>query len=492
MMRAAAFRHGFATLVLATAYPALAADQALVIGIDAYPDLALSQPLTGAKADAERFRDLLISKMGFAPESVTLLTDAQASASKIMEDVVNKLIGESGPEDRVVFYFAGLGARLASPGGTDGRDVKEVLLAHDAPALLGNIPRASLAEILDLLSERNVTVVIDASFQADARDLAGGFALSRSLRLEASEDGTGPSSDIPFGAGATERAVWNAAAPDQYAWEMSGRGVFTDAFLDGLGSGTADANGNGTITNAELLTFLRDRSETWCMANADCLSEGGALLPHFSGSLQDAALLSAAPVQDDETSRPEPQLLPISTLQSKDLNLTDTLGFVTDLFTPSNDANLHLDLSKDGPLRIGESVRFSVSAERAGTLVLLDVNPRGELAQIFPSSLAMTGTTQMKAGETLTIPNGVSSNGAPLEIRVTEPAGNGFLLGLFIEDELPSLTAILPENLLGGPVPNAGQYLYQIAQELLRLQADGSGSVATEWSATYLPYEIIP
>ena len=77
-------------------------------------------------------------------------------------------------------------------------------------------------------------------------------------------------------------------------------------------------------------------------------------------------------------------------------------------------------------------------------------------------------------------------------IRVTEPAGAGFLLGLFIEDELPRLTAVLPENLAGGPVPNAGQYLYEIAQDLLRLQADGSASSATEWSATYLPYEIIP
>ncbi|MEL6802094.1 MAG: hypothetical protein AAFO80_19680, partial [Pseudomonadota bacterium] len=66
----------------------------------------------------------------------------------------------------------------------------------------------------------------------------------------------------------------------------------------------------------------------------------------------------------------------------------------------------------------------------------------------------------------------------------------GFLLALFIEDELPNLTALLPENIKGGPIPNAGQYLYEIAQDLLRLQATPTGNSAVEWSATYLPYRI--
>ena len=465
---------------------ATAADRALVVGIDAYPGLDLAQPLTGARADAERFRDFLVADIGFADDAVTLLADADATAGAIVEAVIDQLIGESAEGDRVVFYFAGLGSRLTVPGGTA---TTEVLLAHDAPTILGNIPQDTLADILDLLAERNVTVVIDASFRADVNDLAGALALGRSLSID--EKNAVTPAETPFGAGQAARAVWNAAAPDQYAWEMSGRGIFTDALIDGLGTGAADANDNGTITNAELLTFLRDRSETWCASNPDCAAEGGALTPNFAGPLQHAALGPVAPPPDD-TTPPKTQPLPESTLQSKDLDLTDTLGFVTDLFTPSNAAKLRIGLSQDGPLRVGESVRFTVTAERAGTLVLLDVNPRGELAQIFPSRLATSGTTRMKAGETLTIPNGASSSGVPLAIRVTEPAGNGFLLGLFIEDELPRLTAILPENLDGGPVPNAGQYLYEIAQDLLRLQAEGTGSSAPEWSATYLPYEIIP
>lgn len=486
-MKATHLRAGIVALAMATAGPVSAADQALVIGIDDYPGLSHSAPLTGAVADARQFADFLTEKMGFAPEGVTLLTGAEASADAIMQAIIDRLVGQSSAGDRVVFYFAGLGSRLTIP----GSDPKNVLLAHDAPGILGNLQADALVDILDLLAERQVTVIIDASFRADNADLTVGAATGRSVALE----GDGPvdivPSNDPFGAGTAERFVWNAAAPGQYAWETAGRGVFTGLFIEAVGGGAADSNGNGTISNAELLTYLRDRSAEWCRMSADCTAEGGALTPNFSGPLQKAALV-AQRRPADEPARPAAAPLPVSSLPVHDLNLSDTLGFVTDLFTPSNGANLRLELSQEGPLKIGDTVSFSATSERSGTLVLLDVNPKGELAQVFPSSLAAKGATRMQAGETLTIPNGASSNGVPLKIRVTEPTGAGFLLGLFIEDDLPRLTAVLPENLEGGPVPNAGQYLYEIAQDLLRLQADGSAAAATEWSATYLPYEIIP
>jgi hypothetical protein len=96
----------------------------------------------------------------------------------------------------------------------------------------------------------------------------------------------------------------------------------------------------------------------------------------------------------------------------------------------------------------------------------------------------------MQGGETLILPSAKSVSGAPLQIRVGEPAGKGFLLGLFIEDDLPALKGVLPANLAGGAIPNAGQYLYEIAQELLQLQANSAGTNPVNWSAAYLPYEI--
>jgi len=137
-------------------------------------------------------------------------------------------------------------------------------------------------------------------------------------------------------------------------------------------------------------------------------------------------------------------------------------------------------------------VRFDVSATRPGTLILLDVNPLGELAQVFPSSLAPDSGSRIRPGAPVTIPQGLSASGRALQIRVTEPAGAGLLLGLLIEDDLPDLAAVLPRNIAGGPVPDASAYLRDIAADLMALRPNGPGSAPVRWSATYLPYTIAP
>ncbi len=464
-----------AALIAAAGQIALAEDRALVIGIDDYPGLTLATPPGSAVSDAEAFAAFLTQHQGFESDQITLLTDAQATSEAIMTVLIEKLIGETAPGDRAVVYFAGLGSRSV---GTQGLPV---LLAHDAPDLLGNVPADAIADILDLIPDHEVTVVIDAAFDMPDPDLPG-------IATPRAAPHSFPASTMlaPFGTGEAPRAIWNASAPGEAAWESGGQGVFTKAFIEGLGTLSADANDNGSVTNAELLTFLRARSQDWCAASGQC----DALTPNFSGPVQDAPFVqtTAAPIAPPR----EKNVLPVSTLEEQSLTYNDLLGFVTDLFTPSNDAQLRLAMSRDGPLRIGESVSFTVDAARDGMLVLLDVNPNGELAQIYPSTLSVEGATQMTAGARLVIPSGNSANDVPLRIRVSEPHGRGFLLALFVEGDLPRLTALLPKNLSGGPIPNAGQYLYEIAQDLLKLQAGEAGTVATEWSATYLPYEILP
>ncbi len=480
---------------LAALFPvyAHAADRAVLIGIGDYPGLKLDAQLSGPASDARAFRDFLIAHQGFEADDITLLTDAQASSDAITTAMIDKLISETTPQDRVVFYFAGLGARLPDATTQDGDGFKEVLLAYDAPSVLGSIPRDAIGEILDVIPDHNITVIIDASFDVPKAFAGTSAASPRATRLAETNLGVASYAEAPFGTGQETRSVWNAAAPGQTAWEVGGAGVFTTALIEGLSTGAADANGNGVVTNAELLSFLRDRSNSWCSVDPDCSGAGGNLTPNFAGSVETEFLRETPksdPVIDLETDKSS--VLPVSTAQAKALSYKDTLGFVTDLFTPSNAANIRLAMSHSDGLNIGDTVTFTVETERAGTLVLLDVNPEGELAQVFPSSLSKPGATEMEAGERLTIPSGPGANGRPLQIRVSEPAGKGFLLALFIEDELPTLAAILPENITGGPVPNAGQYLYEIAQDLLKLQADDSGSTPVQWSATYLPYDIQP
>jgi hypothetical protein len=132
-----------------------------------------------------------------------------------------------------------------------------------------------------------------------------------------------------------------------------------------------------------------------------------------------------------------------------------------------------------------------VTTERAGTLLLLDVNPEGDLFQIFPSRLSVAEAAAVSAGEAVRIPGPFATSGRPIRIRVTEPAGDGMLLALLVESEAPVFETILPRNLELAPIPDATQYLYEIVQSLLEMQVGPRGNEAVEWSAAYLPYSIL-
>lgn len=460
-----------------------AADRALVIGIDDYASLGIQRPLQSASADAQIFAAFLQEHWNYDPAEITVLMNEQATSDAIMSVLIDKLVGETVKGDRVTFYFAGLGSRIPDRTGEEPDGLSGVLMAYDVDTLFGKIPEDAIADILDIIDDRKVTVVIDASTNGAASGVVGPMTRG-DVNDTAGAASSASYAKAPFGAGKVERTIWNAAAPGQFAWETSDGGVFTQAFVAGIGESLADTNGNGTVTNAEMLGYLRQLSDEWCAATVECAVTLRGLTPNFAGRVDGIAGRQKATIAVSSTATP------LTPLDGTPATYTETLGFVTDLFTPSNDAGLALNINNGSALKVGDIVSFSVDADRAGTLVLLDVNPDGELAQIYPSSLSVEGDTRMNANETLILPNALSTSGQPLQIRVSEPAGKGFLLGLFIEDDLPALKAILPADLAGGAIPNAGQYLYEIAQELLQLQANNNGTKPVQWSATYLPYEI--
>lgn len=478
-----AFALALAASTALTATHAFGADRALVIGIDDYAVLGLPQPLTSATRDAQAFAQFLQDEWAYDSSEITVLLNEQATSDAIMSALIDKLVSETKAEDRVAFYFAGLGTRLPDRSGTEADGLREALIAYDADSVLGKIPEDAIADILDIVADRKVTMVIDAGFDSSSVTAEG--AVPRGLiNPDAPVSNADTAKEPAFGSGAADRTIWNAAAPSQIAWETPEGGVLTTGFIEGIADRKADANANGTVSNAELLTYLRDRSSTWCTQNADCAATQLGLTPVFGGRVDGIAGREKTNIV---VNTKEPKTEP---LDGTPASYTETLGFVTDLFSPSNDAGLTLNINDGAALRIGDIVSFSIDANRDGTLVLLDVNPDGELVQIYPSPLSATGTTRMTAGETLTIPNGQSKNGNAIRIRVSEPAGKGFLLGLFIEDDLPALDSVLPADLAIGAIPNAGQYLYEIAQELLQLQANQTSANPVQWSAAYLPYEI--
>ncbi|MEL6572964.1 MAG: caspase family protein [Pseudomonadota bacterium] len=448
-------RVALATLFLAA--PALAEDRALVIGIDTY-----AAPLNGAANDANRMAEAIADIWDIPASQITTLTNAAATSDAIMTALIDELVGKTAPGDKAILYFAGRGTTLA--------DGQTAIIAQDEAALLGKIPSDVIGDILDLVPNRAVTVIIDAGFDGQS-DLIG----VTQPRGEAGALAT----ETSFASGAVPRTIWTAASTGQFAWDDVDRGVFTHALTTALTMQDGDANSDDVITNAELLVHITTQTTLWCETNATCATTGRGFTPTFAGD-PDAVILAKA------ATAPAPVTDPILPADTAPATYAETLGFITDLFTPNNAAGLTLAMSTGPNPQVGELIEFAISADAPGDLILLDVDPTGHLAQVFPSALAPGATSTLTPDAPLIIPNGTGTTGRPIQIRVSEPSGQGLLLGLLLDGG--SAAALLPQDLSHGPLPNAGQHLFEIAQGLLAAQAADDLS----WSAAYLPYRITP
>ncbi|MEM9707650.1 MAG: caspase family protein [Pseudomonadota bacterium] len=432
---------------------AVGADRAIVVGIDDYSGVSGAPDLNGAVADANRVAERLVSDLGFTSTEVTVLTNAEAKYEAILSTIIDRLVGETRPGDRAFLYFAGHGT--VSLAGSPS------LVAHDGDAVLGQIPLSTLGEIFDLIADRDATIVLDAGFDGGPIGVRGiaGDIVPEEITLSDSVN------------------LWTASTGSQFAWEELDRGVFTTGWLDAMAAGRE--------SHGDVLGHVGQALGSWCDETSACMAAGRGLAPRFSGDqnavFQRLEAVSLPPRPIEPPAKPAPD-----SVQS----FEKTVGVVVDLFGPSNDAELELSIAGGSALRLGQTITMEARARRPGSLLLLDVDPTGALAQVYPSRLSQAGATTISAAAPLVIPSAIGANGRPLALRVTEPTGRGLLLALLIEGDLADIEALLPAGLAGGTVPEASQSLFEVSQALLRLAADPENPV--RWSATYLPYQISP
>ena len=182
----------------------------------------------------------------YEPGRLVLLTDAEASLQRILEELaLLKKMTEDRPDDRVILFFAGHG--WAKP-------VNPKLNLHNADHFALVCPQFDIRTwrqtglTSDVLYDYIVTmparklVFLDACHSGSVH----GAEYVRSL----TPDGVGP-------------PIFTAAERDQAAWEhpVIGHGVFTRAILDALGPefDTADSDQNGHLTVRELAKYLAKR-----------------------------------------------------------------------------------------------------------------------------------------------------------------------------------------------------------------------------------------
>ena len=101
--------------------------RALVIGINAYPEIRVNgvggaRNLRGAANDAKNVKEALTAHFDVKSDEIKLLVDAEASRDAILAGFRDWLIAGTEKGDRVVFYYAGHGAQVEDDSGDEGDD----------------------------------------------------------------------------------------------------------------------------------------------------------------------------------------------------------------------------------------------------------------------------------------------------------------------------------------------------------------------------------
>ncbi len=478
--------------------------RALLIAIDDYRDDRLDLPPGSSTADQRNMERLVRDGLGFRPEEIRLLTNQDASRAGILDAIDQWLIAGTRPGDRVFFSYSGHGAQQPDANGDEDDDKDETLVPWDTEVPPGG-PIGNMVTDDDLearfrqLADRNVLMVVDAchsgTISRDLSDLEAGSAhymrtplfgpfveqaadLGRrgmaraAIGTVAGAEGSlsQRAREESFLSGAENLSVWTAVTPTQVALVERGvtpaQGVFTRRFVAGVLERRADANGNGLVSHAELLNYVRDHSQSYCDTERerDCRRNGARLTPTLETSARNLARdIITGQVSGD--------------MQDQ---ATDTLG-------QGNARDLRLSIRPAARVREGDKVVFEIESRNAGHLLVIDVNADRQVMQIFPNpfSAATNPTGRIEGGRRVAIPDQTYG----FDFVAQPPYGDGLLIAVVTQDPV-NLDDIAGSRRGFQPVDRPADYLSQLAQTLMRTFAERLQARGLRWSMAHATYTI--
>jgi uncharacterized caspase-like protein len=213
---------------------------ALVIGIEAYRDIPQA---TGARTDAVNFGMLAQNTLGLPASNVRILLNDRATKGDIDKEIA-LLKANTPPGGRIFFFYSGHGAPDASDG-------TPYLVPYDGdPRALAQtaVPLSGVLRSLGESKARHVVAFVDSCFSG-----AGGRSVL--------PPGTRPLVRVKAAsAGSAQIALLTASTGDQISGAAdNGMGLFTSLVLEGVGRGSADLDGDGSIVLNELHQWLAPR-----------------------------------------------------------------------------------------------------------------------------------------------------------------------------------------------------------------------------------------
>lgn len=217
---------------------------ALVVGVNDYDNVP---DLHYAVEDALAIKNLLINDLGFPRSNVRYLIDKEATQSNINKEL-QKLLKSAGPNDRVVFYFAGHGEteKLGLEQGDAG-----FLMPSDADAenlFFSAIPMEDLKSISKFSKAKHMLFLVDACYSGLAAVNTRGLSTNTPNYIDKI---TEENSRQIITAGQKDEKVL-----EKDEWEHS---AFTKNLISGLKDKKANANNDDYITGSELGLYLQEK-----------------------------------------------------------------------------------------------------------------------------------------------------------------------------------------------------------------------------------------
>lgn len=256
----------------------LAADRALLIGVQQYADPANN--LVGIDIDVDQM-DAIAEKLGFQERK--RLQNAQATVAGAERAIEEWLIRGTGPEDRALLYFSGHGSRIADTNGDEAQDHQdEVLVMHDAQAAGGTLRNVlvddRLYELLQRIPARETYVLIDACHSGSAtKQFKLPHAKSGSWEAQTKflfypgmpEQATGEVALKEPGDGGARYVGLSAASDEETAGASKKGSFFTRALVQAINEGARDSGkgrskgkskGPGGASSEVTLEWVQGRS----------------------------------------------------------------------------------------------------------------------------------------------------------------------------------------------------------------------------------------
>jgi hypothetical protein len=423
--------------------PTNAQDRALLIGIDKYQN---ASQLVGSKQDAKDMQQFIKSVWGYQNHQIRILTDAQATRQAILNAFDNWLIKGSRRGDKILFYFSGHGSHTTDRNGDESDGYDEFLLPVDFPRMITD---DEINARLRRLKGRQVMVVIDACHSGTiTRSIANPTIkvpvfshlpkLTRGVHIKPYIQRDG------FIATQQNIIAYSAVAPNQVALvdveKKPYRGVFTSRFIEGIKNKRADNNKDGKVTHAELLDYIRQKSQAYCDRRSwQCR------LGNLSPQLETKSEILTADISTWKVS------------------------------TDNNKANLQISVLPNSRLKLGKSMKIRIRSNKSGYLLLFEINSIGDLMRLFPKD---NKPRYIKAGSTLTIPDRFYG----FQFITGEPIGKGSLIAILIEDNISKYQNLIPNAFTQIPAKQATATLQQLTQQLNR---------SARWSLKTIDYEIV-